>query len=541
MHRVLLIDDDVAVVQFLGKMICWEEHGLQLSGTCTNAYDALEHCRESMPDLIVTDIGMPGMDGIELIKAVKELSPRPRFVILSCHDEFRYAQQAVQMGVEDYILKETLEPQSMVELLTRIKEKMNKEDEFHSEVQKLHLQAYNSKASLKEKWLRDLLATPVSGNPSWMRQLEGFGFQPLLPMFIPVVCRLHCLREALSRYEKKDTVKFIVENAVEELLKNEPDVLLFSYSSKEFCFLFNCRKELKMNPYERIADVCRNVQQKLSQVLKLPVSMLLGEMAPDLPSMKRQVAQLLKEAEWLFYAWEPKVVKLSELVRTVGATEEPLVYYYEYADRLHRFILEGNSDASTAVRPFIGFISERRFSPKAVKQFVFKLVLDMMLKLKFNPQYTNEKLQRDLDQLTSITELERWLVGFVRDAVTLMEQISQQSKKVEIVEAQKYVRLHVDHKITLEEVADHLHLNPSYFSRLFKKETGETFIEYVTRVKMEEAKELLNGSDKTLETISRMLGYENKGYFVKVFKQYYGVIPSQFVYHASSAAKDFIR
>jgi two-component system response regulator YesN len=107
MLSVLLVDDDVAVLQFLRMMVNWEDHHLQLCGTCTNAYDALEICRESMPDLIVTDIGMPGMDGMALIEAVKEISQRPRFVILSCHDDFRYAKQAVQLGVEDYILKET--------------------------------------------------------------------------------------------------------------------------------------------------------------------------------------------------------------------------------------------------------------------------------------------------------------------------------------------------------------------------------------------------------------------------------------------------
>lgn len=529
MHSVLLVDDDVAVLEFLQVMIPWETCNFQLSGTCTNAYDALQKCREAMPDLIVTDIGMPGMDGIELIQAVKDISQHPRFVILSCHDEFRYAQQAVQLGVQDYILKETLDAQTVVNLLSTIKDKIEEENQLQTEVQKLHFQAHRSKSALKEKWLRDLLSSPVLEDPSWTRQLEEFGMHPVSPYFIPVIGRLHRVRDALIRYENEDTLKFIVENSVEELLQHEPDILFFSRSAKEFCLLFNFQKQLKYNPYDRITGLCKEVQQKLTKVLKLPVSILLGEMESERAGIKRQLAKMIPDAEQFFYSREAGFVQFNENDRIRFCEENLLTYYYDYAEHMNRLILEGNTDASTAVDPFIHFISTKKFPRKDVRQFVLKLVLDMLTKLKFNPHYTSEKVQQELEQLGNVGELQEWLIRFIEKAGSLMEQISKQSKNVEIVNAQKYVRLRLDQKITLEEAANHLHLNPSYFSRLFKKETGENFIEYVTRIKMEKAKELLIESNKTIETISQMLGYDNKGYFVKLFKQHYGVIPSKFV------------
>jgi two-component system response regulator YesN len=529
MYNVLLVDDDVAVLEFMQMMIPWESCGFQLSGTYTNAYESLQHCREAMPDLIVTDIGMPGMDGMELIKAVKDMSQHPRFVILSCHDEFRYAQQAVQMGIQDYILKETLDTQAVVELLLAIKAKIEEEKKLHTEIRKLHFQAHRSKSALKENWLRDLISKPVLEDPTWMQQLEEFGLHPVLPYFIPVVGRLHRVRDALIRYKIEDTVKFIVQNAIEELVAQEPDILFFSHSAKEFCLLFNFRKELKTNPHDRIIDLCKEVQQKLMKVLKLPVSILLGEMEYERSGIKRQFVKLIQNSEQLFYSWETEIVKSNQSDRFRFHEEDLFTYYYEYAERMNRLILEGNKDASVAVDPFIHFISTSKFPPKVVKQFVFKLVQDIMMKLKFNHQYTNEKVQQELEQLGNIGELQEWLIRFAEEAVSLMEVISKQSKKLEIVDAQKYVRLRMDQKISLEDVSNYLHLNPSYFSRLFKKETGENFIEYVTRIKMERAKNLLSESNKTVETISQLLGYDNKGYFVKVFKQHYGVIPSKFV------------
>jgi two-component system, response regulator YesN len=529
MQSVLLVDDDIAVLEFLQIMVPWNACNFRLAGTCTNAYDALQQCREEMPDLILTDIGMLGMDGIELIKAIKGISQRPRFVILSCHDEFRYAQQAVQIGVEDYVLKETLETQTIVDLLINIRGKIEAEEQLHHEVRKLHFQAHRSISALKEKWLKDLLSMPVSEDPSWTQQLEEFGLKLGLPNWIPVFGRLHGVRDALKRYENEDTIKFIVENAVEELLKDETDTLFFSYSAKDFCLLFNCRKELKVNPHERITKLSKEIQRKLTLVLKLPFSIIVGGVVNDRAGIKREMSNLIQDAEQLFYCPAPEFIRTNESSHFQFDEEDPFVYYYEYADKMNRFILECHPDTSEAVDPFIHFISSHKFSPKAVKQFALRLVLDIMMKLKFNQQYTNEKVQLELQQIGNIGELRDWLLQFVKQAVSLMEQISNQSKKVEIGAAQKYVRLHLDQKITLEEVAAQLHLNASYFSRLFKKETGENFIEYVTRIKMEKAKELLNGSDRTMETIAQMLGYENKGYFVKLFKQHYGVLPSRFV------------
>ncbi|MFF2480031.1 helix-turn-helix domain-containing protein [Paenibacillus sp. NPDC058071] len=530
MHTVLLVDDDVAVLEFLEKMLPWDEYGFRVAGVCTNGLEALDVCRmEGPPDLIVTDIGMPAMDGVTLIKEVKAISDRPRFVILSCHDDFRYAQKAVQLGVQDYMLKETMELEALTELLADVKAKIDADERLQNEMRTLHSRASRSKSMLKEQWLRDWLVSPISDNAAWLCQLRGFGLQSMLPSFIPVIGRLHEVNAAWKRYENEDTVKFIVENIAEELLGQESQVIFISVSSREFCLLFNCKKELKNSPYEQARTLARLVQQKLEQIAKLRYSMLIGELEVESAGMRKQLLHMLQATERFFYLREPQFVTMEEANKLTFNDEEPLAFYYDYAERINRAIVEASIDVPEAVEPFIQFVSIRKFEPQGVKRFVFKLVLDTMMKLKDTRHYTNEKVQRELEQIGNIGELRVWLIGFVREAVGLMEEIAKQSKKVEIVDAQKYVRQNLDRKISLEEVAAHLHLNPSYFSRLFKKETGQNFIEYVTRSKMEKARELLNGSDRTMELVAQQLGYENKSYFVKLFKEHYGMLPSKYV------------
>ncbi|WP_158602265.1 helix-turn-helix domain-containing protein [Cohnella endophytica] len=532
MHQAILVDDDVAVLEFLKQLVPWGEMGFELAGAFTNAYDALGHCKEAVPDLIVTDIGMPGMDGLAFIRELQAKATKSRFVILSCHDEFLYAQQAVQLGVQDYVLKETLTLESMQELIGKAKRGIDDERRLKLQVDRLHDQAHKSQSARKEKWLRDLLSYPVSEDGKLFEQLQEFGLNAKQGHFIPVCCRIHRYHDAIIRYNNEEMVKFIAENAAEELLREEQNLMFVGYSSQTFFLLCACRKELVVNPFEKVVRISNVIQQAFSKYLKIELSVLVGEMVSGGSELKRQTAALL-ETDELFYSHKPVVLKYSEIQqRQASATEQDLFQHYsDVAERLNRLLIENNggSESESVVDSFFSLVRSGKFPPSDVKQFVWKLALDMRLKLKFSRYFDKEKAQHDLGRMLNVSEVRDWLLLFMKEAVAEAEQISKKSKKTEIVDAQRYVQLQLHRKITLEEVADHLHLNPSYFSRLFKKESGENFIEYVTRLKMEKAKELLGESGHTVEKIALQLGYDNKSYFVKLFKQHYGTAPGRFV------------
>ncbi|WEK55053.1 MAG: response regulator [Candidatus Cohnella colombiensis] len=528
MYRAIVVDDDVAVLEFLERLIPWNEMGFELPSVYTNALDAIKEGDEAYPDLVITDIGMPEMNGLTFIRKLKADSPDTRYVILSCHDEFQYAQQAVQLGVQEYILKETLNVDNIVSIVKRVKHLLDHDHDQRQEVKRLHDQAKDTRSVRKEKWLRSLLSDPLGDDQSLLKQLQEYGLNPKLGHFIPVLWRMHSFQSAMFRYKKEDIVKFIVENAAEELLNDEPDVLFFSYSAQEFCLFYAFKKDLTTNPYDKLVRVSQMLQKAFSKYLKLEFSVIVGEMATHRAALKQHLSDLLIMADQFFYSDVPVIVKAREL--NIERTEEDLfLHYSDYAERFNRLLIDENRGIVEAVDSFIQFIKSNRFQTSTVKQFIWKLVLDMQLKLKFSIEYDKEKVQQTIGQMININEIRAWLIQFMNDAVVKAEKISKNSKKTEIIDAQKYVQIHLDRKITLEEVADLLHLNPSYFSRLYKKETGENFIEFVTRLKMEKAKELIVDSDRTVEKVALMLGYDNKSYFVKLFKQHFGVSPSRFV------------
>lgn len=527
MYKAIIVDDDIAVLSFLKTMIPWSEYNFELIGSYTNAHDALEHSKTLMPDLVITDIGMPIMDGMQFIHELKTLSDQPQFLILSCHDDFKYAQQAMQLRVHDYILKETLNIKSMEAILTRLHDRIKETDLLQQKVKKLRFQAQQSQTDFKEKWFRDYLTTPFNDSTSWKKQLIDYGVSTEMNQYVPVVCSIHRFHGAISRYKNEDLLKFILNNVIEESLEQVSNVVCFSHSAKQFNLIFAYRNDLKFDPFEKIERIGKELQYSISHALKLNLSVIIGSSSQDGNVIRHQFRELIQSKDILFYSRDPEIIRYN-LIPPIDLQDDLLSYYSEYLEQLNRLILDGNSNASTFVDPFITFITSRRFQPVIVKQFIFKLVLDIQMRLTFKHEYSNEKIQQLLEHISNIDELKIWMLSFIEEAVEIMEGISKQSKKSEIVEAQKYILLHLDQKISLEEVADLLYLNSSYFSRLFKKETGENFTEYVTRVKMEKAKKLMLESNKNVSMIAEMLGYDNKGYFVKLFKNHFGVSPARY-------------
>jgi two-component system response regulator YesN len=193
---------------------------------------------------------------------------------------------------------------------------------------------------------------------------------------------------------------------------------------------------------------------------------------------------------------------------------------------------ENQAGAKQAAGRWFDRVRKERYDPGVVKDWTLKMMIDLQLKLKslqyFQTNYAQEVVHKRVAGIETLSELEQWFVAFLNESIAAVGEIHRGPQKREVMEAVKYIEKNLSQRISLEEVSDYLHLSPSYFSRLFKKETGEGFVEFVTRQKVGKAKELLVQTDKTVDEISYSLGYENKSYFLKIFKQYTGATPSEY-------------
>ena len=530
MYKVMLVDDDYPVLEFLSESVRWDEYGMAAPTLHTDGEDALGHAIRDMPDIVITDIGMPNMDGLKLIERIREMNPNVRAAILSCHSQFHYAQQAMKLKVQDYLLKDTLDPSELHDLLRQFKASLDEERLADRQREQLRRILDKNREKMKEAFIRGAIHQPILHPEAWLAELKSFGLRTDDAVFLPVLAHVDRMQQAWKRFLTEDVLRYAIHNVIDEITSGRPEVVHFSYSARRSILLFAFERNLKINPHEEAAACVREILHHLRRALKLSMSFILGERCAAPRELQKELAGLLSCGGQRFYLEEGAIVK-KQPPRYAG---NDLFRCYDRAkEEFRNALLDRRADALPAiVKRWIGHIRDNPRPPEAIKDWVLKLALDLKLKVHamqyFQTPQAEEALHREIFEIDSLSELESWLVAYLRSLRPVVDDILQTGSRPEILQALQYVAANMDRKIGLDDVAAHLHMNPSYFSRMFKKETGETFTDFVIRMKMDRARELLDTTEYSVGQIGDMLGYDNQSYFIKTFKSTVGVTPMEY-------------
>ncbi|MDY7221489.1 helix-turn-helix domain-containing protein [Halalkalibacterium halodurans] len=532
MYKVMLVDDDYPVLELLSETIEWEKLGLTLQSTHENGASALDYAlQEEMPDILITDIGMPKMNGIELIKQMKEKNPLIQVSVLSCHSDYEFTRQALLLQIQDYLLKDTLNPEDLTSVLTGLKKNIERENEKTKQETKLHQIASQNQESRKREFIRKTINQPTGQEKEWYEEARSYGFDVEDNRYIPALCFMQNYRMAKQLDQPEDQLVCSIQRVVQDVLETyETKGIHFAFSLKEFFLLFPYRSSVKSDCYGIMMECVSAIQRAVHSDLQLSLGCVIGEHVHNQSSFKREIEHLVKNKNQRFYMKAGAIEKKQPDARV---TEGLFNWYDEAAVAMRRLIIERNQpQVKQTVHEWIERFASERYSFEAVKEWVLKLLLDVKVKLKalqfFNANYSEEVLHEEVFAIDTLDELSAWLTDYFDSLLAAVVEITSQTRRKEVLEAFQYVSAHLEKKITLEEVANHLFLNPSYFSRLFKKEVGETFVEYVTKAKMNRAKELLEQTVEPVGKICERLGYDNQSYFIKVFKSYEGITPIEY-------------
>jgi two-component system response regulator YesN len=531
MYKVMLVDDDYPVLELLSETIKWEQLGLKLQSIHENGASALQHALIEMPDILITDIGMPKMNGIELISHIKKENPQIQVSVLSCHNEFEFARQALQLNVQDYMLKDTLNPEDLSTVLLKLKENLERENEKEQKESKLQHIVERNRESMKRDFLRKTIYHPVYQEQEWYEEAYSLGLNLNSVSYIPALCFIQNYRSAKKSFQSDDILLFSIQNVIREVLKeyNECSIHV-TFSMKESFILFPYRSNIKSDCFGMATECMKKIQRAVHHTLNITVSFIIGDIFDSKTLFKTEIESLLKSTNQRFYMTIHSIEKKQD---DTWLTEGLFSWYDEAAVEIRQLIIEKKiQNAVPAITKWTEVFPKERYSSEIVKEWVLKLLIDLKVKLKalqfFDTNYSVEVLHEEILGIDSLVELREWLITYFESMLSAVVESTLQTRRKEVVEAFKYVSVNLERKITLDEVASHLYLNPSYFSRLFKKEVGETFVEYVTNAKMSRAKELLEQTTEPVGKICERLGYDNQSYFIKVFKNNVGVSPIEF-------------
>ncbi len=535
MFNLLIVDDDEEIRQGLIQKIDWNKYGFNIIGGAQNGREAIDIIENVLPDLIITDISMPIMNGLELAEYVHSTHPTVKTVIVTGYDDFRFAQQAIKYGVEDYVLKPVL-PKDIEELINKIKRKLEHDFIQKENLVKLKEHFNESLPIIREKFLSLIIEGHVN-EKELDRKLNTIKLSLNGNAYIIAAGEFGLVSKEDSIFGEEDTelMRFAVLNIAKEIIeKHTIGETLFHDNEMIIIFSFNILENNDNHNsiiLKRIYLILDEIRQSVEKYLKIKISFGVGSITNSLLRLKESYKAALSALEYKLIVGESGIIFIYDL--------EPMrkntVYYDEQIEQklisAIKFGTEKSIDESinNICNIFIGsnvpfheyqlyFIELAAALSKLCRDFEID-TLDVL---------GVQNIYIDVLKLKSLNEIKEWIRELSIKIMSFIYSSRQKSTQTLLKKAQDYVQANFcDENLSIQKVADYLHISQSYLSIIFKKETGDTFLKYLVKVRMNAAIEFLNSSYKLAEVAER-IGYPDMSYFSYFFKKNYGMSPREY-------------
>lgn len=506
--RVLIVDDEVLVRQGIKHLLHWEQAGFTIVGEASNGQEAIELIERLQPHIVITDIVMPLLNGVELTSLIKERYPTIEVIVLSSFSEFHYVRDTFQKGVADYILKPKLEAEQLLGILRRTVHK----------IPTLKAITDQPEQQPKTSLLLDRLMSGYESDTDEEQELELFQY----PSFRLFGADLkHVKHAVVSQEELLHRIKELLEPFQEKL-----DMYSLPTDSKTAVMLLNSRD----SNWESLMPALRALSNS-TRMKELSIGWILTDTFTDIKQLAVQFQQsFLKLAAYRYFLTDNWFIVRHELQRLREA--EPDFDMNEFMEQLQRRKFE---QAIGQLKRYM----EAASTHYTLDVFSFKSQLGNIL---FNMIIVLGKLDIDMKQLAAnkfqylrvineslhVHEAMEALTSFIQEVESAIASSRQAVRNPNMAMILDYIQSHYMEPISLGDVASHFHFNPTYLSSFFSTHNQEGFSEYLNRVRIEKATELLATTDMAISDISLQVGYSDHSYFTKVFKKLKGTSPSQY-------------
>lgn len=505
MWRAIIVDDEPIIRFGIKASLDWSREGIELAGDCANGAEALQLIEEEPVDLLITDIKMPVMDGLALTKRVLERHPATKVILVSSHNDFEYVREGLRLGVADYILKHTLEPEDLQQVVRRCIDMLEKEERGRelgpvADGEEAARQRKRWEGELKRLLLQQRVLPADGEFPLWLGH-DYWGLAIVL--------------NGVSAIEEQQGYLFksvLLEQLTDALYAVAPEGICVQTGDHELFLMLPAASSDDAG--QRLAELKARMEEESG------ASVTIGYASGRGAAAIRDSFEYGKLASDRGFFWGSGIYRyqLSDAERREGLRLPVLYRANEGAsdERLAELLEEWRTDWQQGGCP-----------PLALKEEASR-VLSIMFKQQADPYALVESFDR-LFKTESLGELCIALQSGISELrKARMAGFDAPGSHHPIDKALEYILGHYLESMTLQQVADYVHVSKNYFSILFKKVTGQNFIDYVITLRVQRAKELLGGTELKVYEVAEQSGFNDVKYFSKLFKKLTGCSPIEY-------------
>ena len=531
LYRIILVDDEEEVRKGIIRKIDWETLGFQVVGDAENGQDALEKIEQLEPDVVMTDIRMPYMDGLTLTSWIRQKYPSVKVLIFSGFDDFEYAQQAIKLNVTEYILK-PVNVEELTQILNRVRENLDQEIEQRRDVDRLRESYLNSLPILRELFLNDMVRGNMPAEDIRQKleeyKIDILGAEKWLTAVINVENET-AEETGLTLHQEKELIPISVKSLLEDNLKDYCRFTAFNSAVGITLIAAVAGEKKQTSLIDLLGDICKEIKR----ILQVTVTIGIGYFCMDLEQLPAAYQSAVDALGYQEIVGTGNIIYINDM-EPVSRGKLQLETRDE-ADLIAAVKFGTREKIEAAARSFASRMESARVHMR--QQQVYQMsIINCLIRLM-------QQQDLDLGAMFGTDEMygkviygnmkpEEFASVITEVGCRMNEAMNRErdktAKKV-ILEAKQYILDHYqDPELSVDVMCRQLHMSPAYFSTVFKRETGQTYIAYLTEVRLDKAVELLNTTDDKTYVIAQKVGYQEQNYFSYVFKKRFGISPTKF-------------
>ena len=518
--KILIADDEMLVRAGLKSSINWERENIVIVGEADNGEKTINMVAELKPDLLLLDINMPIMNGIEVLKELKRRKDECKVIVLSCHDEFEYVKEAMRYGAVDYILKHKIEPESIINILKEVKETIKAErNKNDSEI--ANTKSERELIYERNKFLCKLLKGYQFQDYELTSLADTMGLKLTSRNIICILFEVDKYKEVLNRYNsyEKELLQVSIENISKELLSNVKESEFVIKEDNLYAILLsNIEGASEQNIYQNSITLIKRFQNTFKKYLNIEITFAISEMYNGLNNTGKVFDKTLAALSQKFLFPDNYYF----FVRDIDFKKPFYVNSFLSVEE----ILGENISYECAVDYLIS-----KFEQLKTNQYVdiksLKTVLSGILYSLTNKYLEDESLVVNEELWESIKDVNNYL-NSLKEKTDLLPDSSIELNNYLVREAVTYINKNYEKDISLKLLSDYLKVSESYISRLFNKEMNMTVSNYINIKRVEKAKELLRTTTLKNYEIAEKVGYKNHMHYNIVFKKLANCTPSEY-------------
>lgn len=524
MFKVLIVDDEAIRRKGLRNIINWESFECEICGEASDGIECMGMIEKLKPDVIITDINMPEIDGLKIIIRAKELVSQCKIIILTGYRNFEFIQEAIKLGASDYVLK----PSKTEEIIKIIKKAIKDLKEIEKKEEKINnlKKHFEGKLpALKEKLLYDIIFDINFKRKDIQKELKIYGMN--IENFNVLTVEAEYGGECKSRYDKQ-LYQFGIINTFINVFSDD---FIINHSPIDYNKIIFIIEPLivEMETMSQINKKAKELQCLIKNSFDFTITVAISNMGNSALELSERAREANNALQYKFYMGTNSIILFKD-VKNFYSIED----YSEYdslGKLLIKYIHTGNiENTRNTLNEIFEYVKENDIEMNVIKaDYINTLAFINNLKLLSNNEDNYKKnLYSLLDENKNIKELNSLIEEIVISTVIKVNKFNKKTINSNIQKAVKYINEHYMEQITLKDISESINVGSYYLSRMFTIELGKNFVSYINEVRIEKAKEYLQSSYYKTYEIAEMVGVRDAHYFSKLFKKLVGMTPSEY-------------